>query len=105
MAGGAHYGDWAELRRAHAGKDLVLGSWSMLKRDRGVAPSERAFGGRSTPAAQAFGRSVASRAHSTAMGGESEEGGTLQISTFNIWCPLFRRMDGGEARECDFREL
>jgi len=105
MAGGAHFGAWTGWSRAQAGKELVWGSWSMTKGDSGAASREGVFAGRSATAARAFRRSVASGAHSTSMSGEPEEGGTLKISTFNIWCPLFRRMEGGEARECDYREL
>lgn len=66
--------------------------------------------------AQGIGNRVARKAHERAItdsvGNVGEHvHGTLQISTFNIWCPLFRRIEGGgagrdgAARECDYREL
>eukprot|EP00283_Hemiselmis_rufescens_P004714 CAMPEP_0173423418 /NCGR_PEP_ID=MMETSP1357-20121228/3729_1 /TAXON_ID=77926 /ORGANISM="Hemiselmis rufescens, Strain PCC563" /LENGTH=627 /DNA_ID=CAMNT_0014386531 /DNA_START=23 /DNA_END=1906 /DNA_ORIENTATION=+ len=40
------------------------------------------------------------------LGGGEPEPETITVSTFNIWCPLFRRIHQpeGETRECEFRE-
>ena len=95
---------------------------------RGTAPArsqacclERGtFGRLAAATAQGWGSRIARNAHeiaADALAGMEAGGlgkGTLQISTFNIWCPLFRRMGsggaegaggGGDARECDYREL